>query len=112
MTLGAIDSFQAAQRPLVPMTAEDNNGYLKRWSVLKADGFKSIAPSKPTWLGSEALLVTLKLLNGESVPKDTILPVPMITEDTLGKFVRADLSDSFWANTRLSDEQVRAAFKD
>ncbi|MDR3373334.1 MAG: ABC transporter substrate-binding protein [Ancalomicrobiaceae bacterium] len=112
MTLGAIDAFQAAQRPLVPMTAEDNNGYLKRWAALKAGGFKSIAPSKPTWLGSEALLITLKLLNKESVPKDTVLPVPMITEDTLGKFVRADLSDSFWANTRLSDDQVRATFKD
>lgn len=112
MTLGAIDSFQAAQRPLVPMTAEDNNGYLKRWSTLKPDGFKSIAPSKPTWLGSEALLVALKLLEGQSVPKDMILPVPIINEDSLAKFVRTDLSDSFWANTRLSDEQVKATFKD
>lgn len=112
MTLGAIDAFQAAQRPLVPMTGEDNNGYLKRWSALRKDGFSSFAPSKPTWLGSEALLIAIKLLNGETVEKDTIFPPPTITDETLEKFVRPDLSDSFWVNTRLSDDQVRATFKD
>lgn len=112
MTLGAIDAFQAAQRPLVPMTGEDNNGYLKRWVALQDKGFASVAPSKPTWLGSESLLVALKVLKGETVKKDTIFPVPLITQDNVGKFVRNDLSDSFWANTRLSDDQVRAAFKD
>ena len=112
MTLGAIDAFQAAQRPLVPMTGEDNNGYLKRWKALQASGFTSVAPSKPTWLGSEALLVAMKLVKGETVKKDEILPVPMITDANLDKFVRPDLPNSFWANTRLSDEQVRAIFKD
>lgn len=112
MTLGAIDAFEAAQRPLVPMTGEDNNGYLKRWKKLQSKGFDSIALSKPTWLGSEALLVAIKLLNGEKVDKDIIYPVPMIMGDKLDDYVRDDLSDSFWASTRLSDEQVRATFKD
>ncbi|PDQ23039.1 ribose ABC transporter [Mesorhizobium sanjuanii] len=110
MTLGAIDAFEAAQRPLVPMTGEDNNGYLKRWQALKDKGFVSIATSKPTWLGSEALRITLDLLDGKSVTRDTVLPVPTITADDLGKYVKADLSDSFWANTRLTDEQVKAIF--
>lgn len=112
MTLGAIDAFQAAQRPLVPMTGEDNNGYLKRWAALRKDGFSSVAPSKPTWLGSEALLIAIKLLEGQKVEKDTTFPPPAITDETLEKSVRPDLSDSFWVNTRLSDDQVRAAFKD
>lgn len=112
MTLGAIDAFNAAQRDLVPMTGEDNNGYLKRWKELQPQEFKSVAPSKPTWLGSEALLVTLDLLNGKDVKKDNILPVPMIDDSNLNEFVRDDLPDSFWANTRLSDDEVRAAFQD
>ena len=112
MTLGAIDAFEAAQRPLVPMTGEDNNGYLKRWTALEADGFESVAPSKPTWLGSEALLVALDLLQGEEVEKNKLYEVPMITSENLSEFTRDDLSDSFWANTRLSDEQVRATFQD
>lgn len=112
MTLGAIDAFDAAQRDLVPMTGEDNNGYLKRWVALKDKGFTSVAPSKPTWLGSEALLVAIKLLKGETVEKDTIFPPPMITDENVASVVRADLSDSFWVNTRLSDDEVRAVFKD
>jgi ribose transport system substrate-binding protein len=112
MTLGAIDAFDAAQRKLVPMTGEDNNGYLKRWVKLQDKGFSSVAPSKPTWLGSESLLVALKLLKGETVQKDTIFPPPVIDDSGVKKAVRDDLSDSFWVNTRLTDDQVRAAFKD
>lgn len=112
MTLGAIDAFDAAQRKLVPMTGEDNNGYLKRWVALTDKGYTSVAPSKPTWLGSESLLVALKLLKGEAVEKDTIFPPPVIDDSSVAKSVRADLSDSFWVNTRLSDDEVRAAFKD
>jgi ribose transport system substrate-binding protein len=110
MTLGAIDAFEAAQRPLVPMTGEDNNGYLKRWKSLESTGFKSIGTAKPTWLGSEALKVTVDLLDGKDVPRDTLLPVPTITEANIGDYVKPDLSDSFWASTRLSDAQVKATF--
>lgn len=111
MTLGTIDAFQAAQRPLVPMTGEDNNGYLKRWKAL-APGFQSVAPSKPTWLGSEAFKVTLGLLEGQKEPKDNVFPPPVITDANIDQFLRPALSDSFWNNTRLSEAQVRSIFKD
>ncbi|MGV3549206.1 substrate-binding domain-containing protein [Rhizobium sp.] len=112
MTLGAIDAFDAAQRKLVPMTGEDNNGYLKRWVALADKGYTSVAPSKPTWLGSESLIVALKLLKGETVEKETIFPPPVIDDSNVAKSVRSDLSDSFWVNTRMTDDQVRATFKD
>lgn len=112
MTLGAIDAFDAARRELVPMTGEDSNGYLKRWVALQDKGFTSVAPSKPTWLGSEALLTALKLLKGEPVEKETIFPPPIIDDTNVAERARMDLSDSFWVNTRLTDEQARAAFKD
>lgn len=110
MTLGAIDAFEAAQRPLVPMTGEDNNGYLKRWKALEGKGFDSIGTSKPTWLGSEALIVAINLLDGKPVEKDMVLPVPTITAADLDKYVKPELSDSFWAGTRLTDDQVKAIF--
>lgn len=110
MTLGAIEAFQAANRPLVPMTSEDNNGFLKTWKELQSSGFKSIAVAKPTWLGSEALKTALDLLNGKDVEKDQVLEVPKITEANLDEFVRTDLPDSFWANSRMTDEEVNATF--
>ena len=110
MTLGAIEAFQAANRPLVPMTAEDNNGFLKVWAKLKPQGFESIAVSKPTWLSARSLEIALDALSGKTVQKDIILPPPVITNDTVDKFVRPDLPDSFWTQSRLSDQQVQKLF--
>ena len=69
MTQGAIEAFQAAHRPLAPMTGEDNNGFLKIWQKLKPDGFTSCAGSEPTWEGAIALVFALRALQGEPVPK-------------------------------------------
>jgi ribose transport system substrate-binding protein len=110
MTLGAIEAFQAANRPLVPMTGEDNNGFMKKWAELAPQGFDSIAVAKPTWLSAQALDIALDALNGKAVTKDNILPPPVITNDNLGEFVRPDLSDSLWAQTRLTDEQLQQLF--
>ena len=110
MTLGAIEAFQAAGRKLPPMTGEDNNGFLKKWSELQKDGFSSIACSKPTWLSERALQAALKLGNGETVTKDDYVTVATITDNTLKQFVKPDMSDSFYANTKMTDEEIKAAF--
>jgi ribose transport system substrate-binding protein len=110
MTLGAIEAFQAANRKLVPMTGEDNNGLLKVWAKLKSSGFETACPSKPTWLSAMSLEVALDALAGKTVKKDNVIPPPIITNDTLDKFVRVDLPDSFWTQTRLSDQQIRKLF--
>ncbi|MGE5589156.1 MAG: ABC transporter substrate-binding protein [Bacillota bacterium] len=111
MTLGAIEAFQAANRPLVPMTAEDNNGFLKKWKELQPNGFSAVAASKPTWLSAESLEVALKALKGEPITKDNYLPAPTITDENLDQFVRPDLPDSFWTQTKLTDDQIKALFQ-
>lgn len=111
MTLGAIEAFQAANRPLVPMTGEDNNGFLKKWKELQPSGFTAVAASKPTWLSAESLEVALKALKGEPVTKDDYIPAPTITDSNLDKFVRPDLPDSFWTQTKLTDDQIKALFQ-
>ena len=110
MTQGAIEAFVAAGRPLVPMTGEDANGFLKLWKKYQPDGFTSIATSKPTWIGLLALEAAIDLLEGKSVPKDNFLPVPVFTDDELDKYLRPNLSDSLFANTYLSDDEVKAIF--
>ncbi len=110
MTRGAIEAFEEAGRKLVPMTGEDNNGFLKLWLKLIPKGFDSIAPSKPTYIGSEACLAALKVLNGEPVPKQIKIAVPVITSKNLKEFVRPDLPDSFWARTRLPDNIIKKLF--
>jgi len=110
MTRGAIEAFVAARRKLVPMTGEDNNGFLKLWKKYQPQGYKAIGASMPTYLFAEGLEIGLKLLKGQDVPRDTIIPVPTITEDNIDKYVRFDLPDSFWTNTRMTEADIARFF--
>ncbi|WP_340293126.1 ABC transporter substrate-binding protein [Aquipuribacter hungaricus] len=113
MTLGAIEAFEAAGVPLVPMTGEDSNGLLKKWSSLIAEGgtgFDAIAVAKPTWISAEALETAIAAARGEQVTKDNLLEPEVITSENLDEFVRDDLPDSLWVNTRMTDEEVVALF--
>ncbi len=111
MTRGAIEAFQAANRTLVPMTGEDNNGFLKVWKSLiqsNTPGFDAIACSKPTWLFAQGLDNLLNALDGKLAQKDQIIPTPTITKDTLDKYVRPDMPDALWTNTKMTDSEIKA----
>jgi len=112
MTMGAIEAFEAAQRPLVPMTGQDYNGLLKLWIDRMDQGFSCIGPSKPTWLSAESLRRGLQILAGESVEKDSILPSPLVTDDNVHDYVRPEFPDELWCMTWLNDEQIKAMFSE
>ncbi|HET9493614.1 MAG TPA: ABC transporter substrate-binding protein [Chloroflexia bacterium] len=107
MTQGAMEAFQAANRPLVPMTGEDNNGFMKAWKELAPQGFKGIAASEPTWISAEALKLALDALAGKQIAKQTFIPVPTITDANLDEFVKPDLSDEYWTNSKLPEDVAR-----
>lgn len=104
MTQGAIEAFQAAGRPLVPMTGEDNNGFLKAWKNAQDEGLTAIAASDVCWSGTVALETALKALAGEPVEKYNYIAVPTITDADIDEYVREDYSDSYWCNTKLPAE--------
>jgi ribose transport system substrate-binding protein len=113
MTLGAIEAFEAAGVPLVPMTGEDSNGLLKKWQALEKSGdkgFDCIAVAKPTWISAKSLETALDALDGKKVEKDQILKPEVITSDNLDKFVRPELPDSLWVNTKMTDKEINALF--
>lgn len=107
MTLGAIEAFQAANREIVPMTGEDNNGLMKKWKELGSEG---IGCAKPTWLSRVALESAVQLMNGETVEKDQIYPVQTITTDEIDEYVHPDLSDDVWCGTELPEDVLKEIF--
>ncbi|MBD3306952.1 substrate-binding domain-containing protein [candidate division KSB3 bacterium] len=111
MTRGAIEAFEEAGRPLVPMTGEDNNGFLKVWLERK-DQFSSIAASKPTYIGSEACRLALQILRGEPVYDINTVSVPIITNEDLEKYARPEMPDSLWLRTRLPESKIQELFKE
>jgi ribose transport system substrate-binding protein len=113
MTRGAVEAFQEAGRELVPMMGEDNNGFLKLWKEnLDTPGFDSIGMSMPTYFFADAVDLGIGIRNGTKVAgqdfeTNAVLEVYTVTRDNLDEYVREDLSDSFWANTRMSEENLQ-----
>ena len=106
--LGVIDALKEAGRPIPPLIGEDYNGFLKVWIK---EGFDTIIMAKPTYIGSESILVALKVLRGEAVPKHIDLTPPMITStEQAKKFVHWGLSDEAWCRTRLPEEKLKELF--
>lgn len=110
MTQGAIDAFEAAGRDLVPMTGEDNNGFLLAWEARIPDGFRAMSASEPTWQSRVALQAALRILQGIEVYPFYALQVPTIYEDEVSEYVRPEYSDAYWANSRLSQEAADALY--
>ena len=111
MTQAALDAFIAANRPLVPMSGEANNGLLKAWKKNINNGFDSIAPCSPTSMSVDALNTAIKALDGINIRLNTVISLPVITRDTLDDYVEMDLPDDFWNYTTLTSKQIDALYK-
>ncbi len=101
MTQGMIDAMQAAGRELVPMTGEDNNGFILQWQSLIPSGFKAMAASEPTWQARLSIQSALLALQGLPVYNFYQLKVPTIYEDQVAEYARPEYTDAYWANSLL-----------
>jgi ribose transport system substrate-binding protein len=116
MTRGAVEAFLEARRPLVPMMGEDANGFLKAWKeVAGRDKFAAVGCSMPTYFFADALTTGINILEGTSavgrnLKKDNVLEVYKITDENLDDYVRPDLSDSFWANTKMDEATLKKVY--
>lgn len=91
---GALDALKTANR-LDGMIIENIDGYN---GVLKAikNGIVDSTSLYPARQGADALLVTLKALNGEKVDKLTKLENIQVTSENIDKYVDMNADDGKW----------------
>jgi len=115
MSEAVIEAYLERSMEPPPVTGEDGNGFLKIWKEIRDSGeypeFDSIATSMPTWCSAKALEVALEALSGKPVQKETLIPIPTITAATLDQYVKPDLPDSFWCNSKLPEDIVKKMFE-
>jgi ribose transport system substrate-binding protein len=100
MTQGCAEVLKENNRPLVPMTGEGNNGFLRTWDTMK---LHSVGPISPTWSGAEAVIAALRVLEGKPLKSDyTSRPTP-ITDATIAAAFKPNLNDSYWVGSILPD---------
>ena len=112
MSEAVIDAY--LERGLNPplITGEDNNGFFRAWTEAKAKNpnFDSISTSCPTWISAAAMELGIRVLKGEDVPRDNIVPIPTITAENMNEYYQPDLPSSFCCNTRLPVEIIKKLF--
>jgi ribose transport system substrate-binding protein len=108
MTRACLDVFKETGKPLVPMTGEGNNGFLRAW---KATGVKSVAPLFTPGLGAATVKAAVSLLEGRPMYKSYFSSPPAVVLSDLDKLYKPDLSDAYWFPSTLPDAVLKQTFK-
>ena len=107
MTKGCIEVFQEFKKPLVPMTGEGNNGFLRVW---KESGVKSIVPIYPSPIGQATVRAAVALLQGKQLYSDYYSDLPPITEKDRDDYYRPDLNDNYWVPCGLPEAKIKELY--
>ena len=109
--LGIIEAFEEANRPVPTTMGDQNNGFLKKWQELaKKSGYEAHGYVYPTWLSSDALAASFKILAGEAVYREDFQPQLVITNENLAKYVRPNLPDSYFSADYLPEDWVKKMY--
>jgi ribose transport system substrate-binding protein len=93
-SVAVAEAFQAAGKPVPPLTAEDQQDFLVLWQKAK---LTAIAPTYPVYQWRTALIAATYILSGKQVPKEWVLPQPVITADTLPKYLTPGMPPQFFS---------------
>jgi ribose transport system substrate-binding protein len=92
-TVAAVEAFQDAGKKTPPITSEDQQDFLELWQKEK---LTAISPTYPVYQWRTAVIATVDLLSGKQVPKDWVLPQPVITSDNLSQYYTPGMPPLFY----------------
>jgi ribose transport system substrate-binding protein len=108
MTRACFDVFKEIGKPLVPMTGEANNGFLRAW---KAAGADSVGPIFTPGLATSMVHAAAALLDGKALYTAYYSDPKPITAANFDQYYRPDLNDAFWFPSTLPKELIDQTFK-
>jgi ribose transport system substrate-binding protein len=76
-----VEQFETADEPFVPIVGADNNGFVEQLIELEGDGLTGAAVTNPPAIGAVGTSVALSALQGEDVPRETILTPEVFASD-------------------------------
>ncbi len=93
-SVGAIEAFEDLGMEVPPITGEDQQDFLRKWSD---DGLTAVAPTYPTYQWRTPVIAALQVLNGEEVPGEWTLPQPLITNENLDQYLQPNMPPLHYA---------------
>lgn len=92
--VAAMEAFEDNGQEIPPFVGEDQNDFLTKWSE---DDLTAIAPTYSNYQWRTAVIAATKILKGEEVPKEWVLPQPAINQDTLADYVDPNMPPLHYA---------------
>ena len=93
-SVAAIEAFEDAGVDVPPIVGEDQQDFLKKW---KDDGLTAVAPTYSNYQWRTPVIAAVKILNGEEVPKEWVLPQPTITQENLDQYLQPNMPPLHYA---------------
>jgi ribose transport system substrate-binding protein len=93
-SVAAMEAFEDNGQDIPPFVGEDQNDFLTKW---KEDGLTAIAPTYSNYQWRTAVIAATKILKGEEVPKEWVLPQPAITQENLDDYVDPNMPPLHYA---------------
>jgi ribose transport system substrate-binding protein len=92
--VAAVEAFEDSGQDVPPITGEDQNDFLTKW---KEDGLTAVAPTYSNYQWRTAVIAARKILSGEEVPKEWVLPQPKVDETNLDQYVKPNMPPLYYA---------------
>ena len=101
-SVAAAEAFEDAGQEIPPITGEDQLDFLRKW---QEDDLTAIAPVYSNFQWRTPIIAATRILNGEEVPKEWILPQVPVTQEELEDIVAANegLPDLHYARCGCED---------
>ena len=101
-SVAAAEAFEDAGQEIPPITGEDQLDFLRKW---QEDDLSAVAPVYSNFQWRTPIIAATRILSGEEVPKEWILPQVPVTEDELDDIVAANegLPDLHYARCGCED---------
>ena len=93
-SVAASEAFEDAGVEVPPITGEDQQDFLQKWDE---EGWTAVAPTYPTYQWRTPVIAAVKILKGEEVPKEWVLPQPKITQENLQDYLQPDMPPLHYA---------------
>ncbi len=82
--VAAAEAFEDAGQEIPPITGEDQLDFLRKW---QEEDLTAIAPVYSNYQWRTPIIAATRILSGEQVPKEWVLPQPALTQDQLEQAV-------------------------
>lgn len=109
MGMGIIEAFTDAGLELPYLTVDDWNGFHIMAEEIGYNKYVSVPGGSE--LAADACDLLIKILNGESVPKEVLLAPSIMSGDEVRAMIPEGMPESYWALCKIPAEHVKEYYE-